>query len=325
MAEDLTHLPKAPKKREVAESQPGFPPDKHPAFLRPLAEAWWDRYVEKEGGGLAHAVPDTLFRASMAGMCSRRLGYYMEGTIESDQTTVADAWRFELGHYVHNEFQQHLAEAFPNSKVELHVDYRNPPLSLNGSAHADMTIEVDGIEAKKHGIEPGLYLIEIKSVNGFAYKAAATAFRYSPPEGPKIGAFLQGGMSALQLDADFLVIVNVAMENLSPKLARAIGAGDEIGRFGAQWTYTRDEFEPAALMEATRVQGVIDAITTGRAKDIPRSIIDKDVPPGAVIVNPQTSAWEARSLDGRVLSTGQAWHGNYCEYCPYQTTCAVDG
>jgi hypothetical protein len=314
MVKDLSHLPK--DESGDGGGKRAQPPDKNPTFILPLVDAWWNTYVESGKATLAHSVEGTRFRASMAGMCARRLGYYFEdgdNSGQSDPVTVADAWRFEIGHYLHAEFQKYYLLAYPQAEVEVNIDFRPPPLALNGSAHADMAVEIDGKKT----------VVEIKSVNGYAYKMMASTFR-GAPEGPKHGAFLQAALSATQLEADELVVAYLSLENLSPKLAEAVGSGDEIGRFAAQWTYTRDEFEPPALMEAARIQAVMDLVDEHDARAVPRSLVDPDVPPGAVIVDPGTSTWQKVEL-GKVVDTGKAWHGNYCAYCPYQTRCATDG
>ncbi len=335
MVEDLSDLPRD-NTRSDKESV-GVPPDTNPNFIMPLVEAWWEAYRVKEGGGLAHSVPGTKFRASMAGSCARKLAYYMAGAQESDPVTVADAYRFEIGHFVHEAFQKWYEQTYPDAQVELDIDYRGGRLNLDGSAHADLFTVIDEEQAAKEGIEPGKYLIEIKTINGYAYKVAATSFKYSPPGGPKHNAFLQACLSAVQMDADFVTLCYLSLENLSPKLALAVGAGDEVGRFAAQWTFSRDEFEDMAFMERDRIAGIIDMIEpytpegaeaigtpVELAKTVPRQLVDPDVPAGAVIINPGTSTWQ-KVEKGHVVDTGQAWHGNYCNYCNYQTRCAVDG
>jgi hypothetical protein len=283
----------------------GLYPDSMPRYTPTLAAKWFEQYVEAGNLYLATAVEGSRYRASWAGSCQRELQYNMRGTDQSDPTTVADAWRFNLGSMVHQDMQAVLAEAFPDAEIEKKVDLE-PIMGFPASAHLDLFIP-----GSKRPKKPSA-AVEVKSINGFGYKMAASTFK-GPPEGPRDSAIIQGALAALALDADELVIMYFSLELLSPQLAAGVGIGGELGRFTAEWTFPRKQYEPIARNEIERVKLVMDYVEADVLA--PRRTID--IPVDAVITDPVKGT--GQRADGSPVRT---WK---CGYCGHRTTCIADG
>jgi hypothetical protein len=316
----------------------GNPPVPHPRYVTHLAQVWHDRY---DNSAPDFVGTDDRWRASWSGMCARAVGYEIQlrdaqrlaGDVDTTNAadvrlaeelvaslaptnppTQADAWRFGLGTMVHDGLEDVIRDAWPGAKVEVKVDFR--PV-LAGGGHADIVIDEDwketiGAEGKHRNFRT---LIELKTINGFAFKAAATTFK-GWPEGPRSSAVVQGAVNALGLNADRLVIGYLALELLSPDVARRNGV-DETGRFAAEWWYDRDEFVPIAEAELARVNKVLALVDDHQT--VPRQI--PDLPHGARIVNPANGMWVVKDGDD-VVDTGTTWH---CSYCRNQLRCLEDG
>lgn len=308
---------------------PGRMPDADPWLARAvLAQVVkiWDR--DRAAHQSLH--PDVRMKLHMAGKCSRQLTYQLTGVDKSDPrvSDLGSRWPLILGDIVHDYAQGAATELFPDAQVEVSIDGR-PVLGAEVSGRGDMGLpaaEVPGIGTKR-------VFVEIKSRNGFGFKADATTFR-GPPEGPNRGGVLQGAMGALAWDADLFVLLEISLEAVAIGEVTGIVAPDEnnTARVAAQWTFTREEFEPMALAEAKRLAAILAAIDAAQA----RGLEDDPVPmprrqpidDGTVvtIVNPKSTrgkgAWELHDADGLVVATGLDWH---CQYCEWRTRCIGDG
>ena len=98
-------------------------------------------------------------------------------------------------------------------------------------------------------------------------------------------------------------------------MAKRFGIGDDVGRFAAEWTLTREQYEPLARLEAERVDGILGLVDDGylAARKTP------EMPVGAEITDPATGEW-VRTSDGEAVEVGSTWE---CGYCSYQTLCAA--
>ena len=98
-------------------------------------------------------------------------------------------------------------------------------------------------------------------------------------EGPRHNAVLQGSMYARALNADYLVIAYLSLENIAPGRAAKFGL-DDIGRFAAEWHLTPDEFFPLAEQEMARIEGIALATEAEGPQSVPRrfSHSDPDIP-----------------------------------------------
>ena len=295
---DLSSLP-------VAELRVAVVSDSNPFIGRALAQQWLEKNHEEHK---SHAVEGTKFRFSMAGSCSRALAYYMTQVEETDPIDEADAWRMGLGTMIHEALQEACITAFPGAKTEVKVQVPG----LNGSGHIDMVFHEyrDG--------KPWVTAVEIKSINGFGFKMAATGFK-GPAEGPRRSHIQQGALGAMGVNADELIICYVAMENVSPSLAKY--SDDPVfGRFTAQWTYDRASYMKYAIDEIDRVNFVIDALERGdSAVDIERSV-EKDDGVIVSITNPSNGAWILQHED-EVIDSGTVWN---CNYCRWQSRCSKE-
>lgn len=163
--------------------------------------------------------------------------------------------------------------------------------------------------------------IELKSINGFGMKMAIGA--RGPAEGPRTSAIIQGALNGLALDADEVVLVYLSTENLSPReLANlekygTVKEAQPWQKFAAEWTYTREQFEPIAKAEVARFKKILAVVDEG---GLPPRAIPVDLPRGARITDPMNGGWQVVE-DGMIIDSGSTWQ---CHYCPYQTHCAAD-
>lgn len=328
LAQDLSHLPRA----ERAEGE-GLMPDKSPRFVGVLAEAWAAVHSEDKptAGG-------TRFRHSDAGKCARAISYTAAGIPKSDPMDLTGVWNTTLGKLLHEAWQDALCERFPDAEVEVKVGWDD----LDGSGHIDAVIRTEArcpcVDAGPRysnlgpdhdgspdecpdcdqGVRPWIVAMELKTIGGFGFKAAVgKARRGTPAEGPKTDHILQGALNALAVDADELVIGYLAKECISVNAGRDL---TELGRFAAEWTFARADFEPLALEEKRRINGILSLVDKGElaARKVPH-----DLPPGAEIVDPLRSLWEVHDPVGTIADTGTLWNGSFCEYCAFQTLCST--
>lgn len=283
---DLSALPSAT-------GPEGRAPDPSPRFVTALAQAWYD---SQDRSDRERAVPGTRFRASWAGKCSRDLWWSLRDEPLSDPPTIADVWRMELGKLVHEGLDEAITAAFPGAEVEVKVDLRP---TFDGSATVDVLLQTDS----------KLTLLELKTINGFGFKMAATSFK-GPPEGPRDNAVIQAALAAEALGADELVVGYLSLENLSPSMAPTYGDGSDIGRFAAEWTYLPAEYLPIAAQERKRVEWVFDQ------DEVPDAFVYVDG--RTVKLSPPGSGQWVVEAGGQITDTGKTWH---CDYCWNRTKC----
>lgn len=296
LAKDLSKLPTAQPTAE--------PPIKKPVYAPLLAQAWADEHVDtpEHPANLPMAAAGARIRHSWAGACARLLGYRLEGQEPTNPLTLADYWRFGLGHVVHDAWQAALQKALPDAQVEVKVTMEDGMLA----GHADAELE--------------RITFELKTINGFGFKKAVGA--RGPADGPRHSAKLQGALNAKAADADELVIIYTSLECLSVNEAKKIGA-DDVGRFCAEWHYPRSAWEPWADAEIERLLQVVGTVDAGLMPE--RAIPDPEIPDGAVIVDPSKGFWQVRDKVGfatfEVTDAGTTWH---CNYCDQQKRCVAD-
>lgn len=124
----------------------GFPPVPTPLYVTKLAEAWFAEATE-EGLDNPKVLPELPYRASdTSTRCDRALHYKLNDVEKSNPPTMADHWRFRLGHLVHEGVQKYVGLIVPNARAEIEVDLRS--IGIEGSGHADMVTFV----CKAHGL-----------------------------------------------------------------------------------------------------------------------------------------------------------------------------
>lgn len=301
LAADHSDLPRPQRTQDE-----GHPPDSFPTFLAPFFDALRARHEAE--GERPHAYPGTAFRHSMAGGCARAIAYHALNIPASNPMDLAGLWVTQNGTDKHDQIQAVLGSAFPDH-FEAEVRVRIP--DFNGSGNADGVF--DDPDDDGTGPNPVRTCWEHKNVGGFAYKKAVG--ERGEPEGPKSSHIIQGALNAKGMDADLLVITYLSWEAISVQAAARKKISEE-GRFAAQWTFTRDEWEPIADAEVARVDGILALLDEGTlpARKHP------DIPPRAVIVDPTIGAWQVMDEGEAPVSLGTTWA---CPYCAWQSFCAL--
>jgi CRISPR/Cas system-associated exonuclease Cas4 (RecB family) len=298
---DLSGLP-------PAEKPAGVPPVSDPQFVTAIADSWFEDYLVQGQHMRSKAREDLPYRASNTALrCDRQLYYAMSG-VERPVPNIADAYRMSLGTLVHAGLETSINKAFPNAEFEVEVDLTK--IGVPGSAHADVVTYLDQTERKVDAV------VEVKTVNGFGFKSMATDFK-GPAQGPRSGHILQAALSALALDADRVVVAYLSMENLSPGMSKYVQS--DIGRFAAEWHYTRDEYTALALREIDRINRVVNWLGV---EDLiaPTTIHDDTIPEGAYISDPERGMW-IKAENGQITDTGKVW---FCDYCDFKDRCLAD-
>lgn len=235
-------------------------------------------------------------------MCARRIAYGISGYEETDPPDLASYWRFGLGSAVHDMWQPILKKVFPGAEIEAICQ----SWDMLTSGHADALVVIDGRRI----------VIELKTINGFGFKQAVGA--RGPAEGPRYASIVQCALNAHTLDADEMVVVDLSLENLSPREMAKLGWVESWRKFSAEWTFGREEIDAIATAELARLGEIVGLAADGVLA--PRSIPDPGLPPGAIITDPSRGAWQL--VDGEtIVDVGVTWH---CSYCPMQRQCADD-
>lgn len=302
IARDLSDLP-------PADPRDGLVPDPTPRFASVLADQWAE---ENDLAGDKATALGTRFRHSDAGKCSRALAYTAAGISKSDPMDITGVWNTSLGSLVHEQWQDALTARFPDAEVEV----RCATVGADGSGHIDAVIrtECEDCERCTDGWRTIAY--ELKTVGGFAFKAAVGAQRKgTPAEGPRTSHLLQAALNGAAVDADEVVVGYLAKECISANVAKRFAILDDVGRFAAEWTLTREQYEPLARLEAERVAGILGLVDDGllAARKTP------EMPAGAEVTDPASGDW-VRMVDGEVAETGNTWE---CGYCSYRTLCSA--
>ena len=235
---------------------------------------------------------DTLFRHSDAGKCARQMAFSTLGFEGTEPMDLAGHWVTTLGKLIHEEWQEAAQKKY-GLNCEVEVQVRHGDLT---SGHLDALIVTD------EGIK---ICWELKTMGSFGFDKATGLMRKNwarkEPEGPRLGAIMQGSLNALASGADLLVIGIIGLEAMSKGYAEKVGASD-LDRFMAEWHYSREEFEPLALHELSRLEEVKNWIDAG---DLPPrwGINDKGY---STTLDPQGDGWE-------------------CAYCPFRSLCIEAG
>lgn len=284
----------------------GWSPDDPPRWAPLLAQKW---HRENMAAGVRpHAIEGTRFRHSDAGGCARKIAYKAASFEATNPMDVTGSWNTRLGTLIHDAWQEALVEAYPHAQVEL-----TSQAFEDGSGSMDALVEMEYGKADDPN-EPYVVSIELKTQGGSPFKyAIGKARRGTPPEGPKSEHVIQGALNALAHGADELVIAYLAKETLSQNYDDV----PDLSKFCAEWTLTRDQYEPIARLEIERVEGILALL------DDEGLLAARKAPghPGE-IVDPATSRWEARNPLGMVVDTGSHWGGSYCSgYCSHFDLC----
>jgi hypothetical protein len=236
--------------------------------------------------------------------------------VQSNPPTLSDTWRMNLGTMIHSAMERYLPVAFPGAKCEIVGQ------TIDGSAsfHADVLITIPaGVDERDKEDLPlevpeRKILFELKSINGVGFKSATIGYRKtSPAEGPRSSAVLQAALAAESFDCDEVVVGYLSMECIGGAIAKANDL-DDIGKFAAEWTITKDEYLPMAQAERARMKWILATVDAGRLPD--RTI--PDLPEGAIITDPSTGSWSVTNMQDQIVDVGTTWQ---CNYCRHQRSC----
>jgi hypothetical protein len=313
---DLSNLPKA-------DAPKGVQPDRDPFIGRAVTSLWMLDNIEPNK---PHAMP-SMFRFSMAGTCSRSLAYYASGTTPTNLPDAADNWRMGLGTMIHEVVQRYVEDAIVESEdLLLHDDVIDCSVVANfeqpvyieecdASGSADIVLDFvsPGGNVKKRVV------VELKTINGFGFKMAATGFK-GPAEGPRISHVQQAALQAYGLEADEVVICYLSMENVSPSIAASYCDDQVFGRFTAQWTYKKHEWLPYAEREIARLKSIKSSLHDGQPTDVER-LVYNDAGNLVAVNDPRTGAYHVTDVNGQIVDAGKTWN---CSYCRFQSQCIGD-
>lgn len=300
LARDLSDLPRA----QPGESK-GWAPDANPRFGVLLAEAW---LAEERQRVVPRASAHARFRHSDAGACARMIAY---AALDIDPTNPIDAAGVvttTIGTWVHTQFQRVLKEIYgEDADIEVKVG------TGDRAGHVDAVVRIQ----PPHGGIPWVVVIEFKTVGGYGWKmATGVPPAARQPEGPKYEHVLQGALGGREHNADEVVIVYLSKEAVSTRIARDRKIST-LGRVTAEWSLSRETYEPLADKEAERIQGILGVLDQG---DLPRrKVPDPALPTRHEIVRPADGAYVVFAADGSLEDGGVYWG---CDYCRYQDLCA---
>lgn len=242
-----------------------------------------------------------VFRHSDAAGCARQLGYKIAGVEPTNPPSDTDLVNMWWGTVIHEQIDRALAKLGDGWGCEVPCGHDEP---VRTAGTADAVFRAAQVT-----------VVETKTVGGFAYKLAVG--ERGEAKGPAWSAIVQGALNAAALDADELVILDVAKELISKGLAERKGIPEEQ-RGLAAWHYTPEQFRPIAEAELRRVERIVNLVEKGTP--VPAAIDDPEVPKSARIVDPMTGRWEVRREGRWVDDAGKYWA--CADYCAYRDHCA---
>jgi hypothetical protein len=306
---NLSDLPRTP-------TDEGMPPVTDPVIAPVLAQHWFEQYLAAGKDHLPMSLPDREYRASWANeRCDRALAYKISNVTPDAPLSLSSAWRMNIGSMVHEALQAVIATLYPPGtfRVEHAVDLR--PLGLNGAATADLII---GRQDDTTDTFVADTVVEIKTINGFAFKNCATSFK-GAPTGPRSGAIIQGALAAAALNAD-LRIVYLSLENISPTVSQ-YDPDRPHTHFSAEWYFSHADVQRIATAEVQRINNVFELL---QMDVLPAPFLhDPQLPAGAVVDDPAhkqgSGRWVVRS-GTNIVDTGTTW---MCGYCDFRDRCTA--
>lgn len=312
----------APKTEKVA----GWPPDRQGRFGPLLGEAWAAKRPP-----LPRATAEARFRHSDAAGCARAIAYAALDLPETNPMDVAGIVVAEMGSLMHEAFQDKLEDKYGlAATVEVKVG------SGDRAGHIDAVVRLahfpgcdqdhhpDAVCDPETGRDgPYVIVIEAKSLGGYAYQLAVGA--RGAPEGPKHSAVVQAALNGYAVDADEVVIVCWGRDAISIQAGARKDFSPER-RYTAEWTLTRQQYEPIALREIERITAILALVDEGTlpARKIPQPRpgdypgAKAEMPPGHLIVDPAKGSWVQYDRDDSAVDAGATWQ---CAYCRYQDLC----
>jgi hypothetical protein len=283
---DLSHLPRA---QEIE----GLAPDADTTFVTVLVDELAKQPPKPK-------VSDTLSRHSSAASCLKREALLRDG-VEPEPMDLAGLHVTNIGTMVHEAWQDALAHTYGDPYVQFEVPTTIEDLT-SGSCDALLTLP----DHPRH-------VLELKTTGGYGYKLMVGERGIA--QGPKSSHMVQLALNVMGLDADKGTLVYLSNEAISAGAAEGKGFS-EANRFGAQWTFTREQLQPLADEWLAQLAWVRDHPTD----EVPR-FVPHEMPKGARL-NPETGTWTLE-IDGEIVDTGSYWSkGAGCLfYCPVAEAC----
>jgi hypothetical protein len=281
---DLSHLPRA---QEVE----GLAPDDDTTFVTVLVDELAKQPPKPKAA-------DTLSRHSSAASCLKREALLRDG-VEPEPMDLAGLHVTHIGTLIHESWQAALKRKYPDVELE-------PTSSIGAltSGHAD------GMLAYLHDNKR---VLELKTEGEFSFDKQAGI--KGPAEGPKSSHMVQLALNVVAHNADSGTLVLLRRSSISAPQAERFGI-DVVRRFGAQWTFTREQLQPLADEWLAQLAWVRDHPTD----EVPR-FVPHEMPKGARL-NPETGTW-THEIDGDIVDTGSYWSkGAGClHYCNVAEAC----
>ena len=267
-----------------------------------LAQAWAERPDKPTALG-------TPLRYSGALGCQRQMGYTAFKAIKSDPPGIGDAWAPGIGTTLHSVAQEAIHALYPTAQFEVRSKFGE---FISGDA--DALVDTESIrECTGESLGGTHTLWEFKTMGEWQFDKQMGYNRkiakiYNNGEGPKISAITQAGMNALGIESqnpsiriETLLMGSVCTAAISVQKAAQMGV-EGFGRFGQEFRIARDEWEPLALNELSRMNSIATLVKKGT---LPDRLACGDSG-GEVYLNPRGGDWQ-------------------CHYCPYTSLCVRDG
>ena len=272
----------------------------NPILTGLLAEEWANKPPKPTALG-------TPLRYSSAHGCARQMAYHATGTPPSDPMDEGDAWAPGIGTLLHEAAQEAIRRVY---KASIFEDTSHLGDYISGSCDA-LILSQDILSNTGEDLGGEYVLWEFKTMGEFAFDKQVgynrRAAKVGNGEGPKRGAIAQAGMNALGLERKYntdiqtILMGSVSLSPLSVKKAAEMGLFG-FARFGAEFRIPRDEWEPLAMAEFERLDGIGEMLAMGILPD--RTAVDDQG--RTLYLNPRGKDWQ-------------------CDYCPFRTTCIYQG
>lgn len=298
LRKDLSDLP-APSKPEA-----GRAPDDDNTYVTVIVEALrngiaWDLPVEYNPDK-PQADADTLTRHSKAATCMKEVALERDGVHREPMDDAGLHVTF-IGTLMHAAWQRALEERWPDIEFEA-------PSTVSGLTSGS----ADGLRAYRPDMRKAL---ELKSEGEFKFDKQVIGIHGKPPTGPEPSHMAQLALNVVGHDADAGTLVLLRRSSISAGQAEKRGISD-VHRFGAQFTFSREELQPWADEWLEQLRWIADHPTD----EVPR-FMPHQMPRGAKVVDPSSGRWEVRDGDD-VLDTGAVWGGAKCKYyCSVAAAC----
>jgi hypothetical protein len=285
-----------------------WPPDATPRFGSLLVEAWHAEAIERDAD-FPNAVEGARFRHSDAGACARAISLSALGVPASNPMDAPGHFITHQGSWLHDEFQKLLVAHYGGAA---RIEVKCGKGDRGGHVDAEVYLsEPDEVEAK-------IIAIEAKSMDGFAYKMSVG--ERGKAQGPKSDHIIQAALNGKAINADEIVILYLTRGAISIQAATRNPKITEMMRVTAEWTLTREEYEPIADLEIKRITGILGLLDQDEPELAARKIPDPEMPERHLVTDPATGTYHALNAEGLMVGVNTTWH---CVYCRHQQLCSL--